>query len=118
MLLRRLAEIAGRIGGVRVLALIGLDGLVIERFSLDPGLDIEALGAQMGACGRAILRDYEEAGVGSVRQLCLETEDGLVILGLLSRDYALLLVTDGSVASSRARYELRRSPLVLADDLS
>ncbi len=117
MLLRSLAEIAGRIGGVRVLALIGLDGLVIERFSLDRDLDADALGAKIGAAGRAILRDYEDAGVGSLRQLSLETEEGLLMLGLLSREYALLLLADHNAEAARARFELRRAPLVFADEL-
>jgi len=115
MLARSLAQLAERIGGVRVLAIIGVDGIPVEKVSFDNTLDLEALAAEVGGVARDIVSSDGELAAGKLRQFSISVGDRIVMLSFLSRDYSLLLVVDETIGQGRARFELRRARLVLGD---
>ena len=115
MLARSLAQLAERIGGVRVLAIIGVDGIPVEKVSFDNSLDLEALAAEVGGVARDIVSSDGELAAGKLRQFSISVGDGIVMLSFLSPDYSLLLVVDEAIGQGRARFELRRARLDLGD---
>ena len=118
MLARSLAQLAERIGDVRLLAIIGQDGMAVEKVVFDNTLDLEALAAEVGGVARDIVSSDGELAAGKLRQFSISVGDLIVMLSFLSRDYSLLLVVDEAIGQGRARFELRRARLVLEDLLA
>lgn len=118
MLRTKLVRLAGRVGDVHLLAVIGVDGVPVEKVSFDGSLDLDTLAAELGVIGRDILRSYQELAVGKPRQLSISVGRWIMLLSFLSRDHSLLVIADRKVGLGKARFELRRARLSLASDLS
>ncbi len=118
MLTRRLAQLAEQIGDVRLLAIIGFDGLAVEKIVFDNTLDADALAAEVGSVARDIIASDGDLAVGQLRQFSISVGDLIVMLAVLSREYSLLLVADAAIGHGRARFELRRVRLILEDLLA
>ena len=118
MLRARLMRVAERLGEVHLLAVIGVDGIPVEKLSFNADLDLETLAAELGVIGRDIVRSYQELAVGKPRQLSVSVGRWIMLLSFLTRDYSLLVIADRKVGLGKARFELRRARLSLASDLS
>ena len=118
MLARRLAQLAERIGDVRLLAIIGSDGMPIEKAVFDHALDVDALAAEVGVVARDIVASDVDLAAGRLRQFSIVVGDLIVMLAFVSREYSLLLVADKAIGQGRARFELRRVRLDLEDLLA
>ncbi len=110
---------AERLEGIRALALVGADGMVIESEATAAGLDLdlEMLSAEMVALVRAIGTNHRELEVGRVHSFHVATDRYRLLLGEVVEGNFLLLVIDPSISPGRARFELRRSSLTLGRDL-
>ena len=117
MFKERLETIASRLEGARLVALIAADGIPVEVHRQDEDLDVEALAAELVTQVRSIAENHDELTLGSVRQLSITTDRQTLMLGALGGGHFLLLVLRDGVSSGRARFELRRAPLVLDSDL-
>lgn len=117
MFLERLHLISQRIGEVRALSLVAADGIPVESVSNDPNLDLDALAAEILAQVHAIAKDQRELEMGDVEQFSLTTDRATVMVSSVGKGYYLLLVLALGGSYGRARFELRRARLLLADDL-
>ena len=117
MFLEQLSRITGRIDGALALSLVARDGIPVESVSSDPGIDLEALAAEMVAQARAISDNHRELEVGEVQQLSVTTERVTLMVSTVTPDYYLLLVLGPDGNYGRARFELRRARLLLENDL-
>ena len=117
MFLEQLSRITGRIEGALALSLVARDGIPVESVSSDPGIDLEALAAEMVAQARAISDNHRELEVGEVQQLSVTTERVTLMVSTVTPDYYLLLVLGPDGNYGRARFELRRARLLLENDL-
>lgn len=113
-----LSRITGRIEGALALSLVARDGIPVESVSSDPGIDLEALGAEMISQARAISDNHRELEVGEVQQLAVTTDRVTLMVSAVAPDYYLLLVLGPEGNYGRARFELRRARLLLEKDLS
>lgn len=118
MLRDRLSEIAARIGSVGALALVGPDGIPVETVVLDRALDVDMLCAELVALVRAMEENHRELPLGGLRGLDVAADHYRVSIHGVGGGFWLLLAMPASAAAGRARFELRRSPLFLADDLA
>jgi predicted regulator of Ras-like GTPase activity (Roadblock/LC7/MglB family) len=117
MLRRRLHEIAARLGAVGALALVGPDGIPVETVAFDRALDVEMLCAELVALVRAMEENHRELPLGTLRGFEVASERYRISTHAVGGGFWLLLAAPASEPVGRARFELRRSPLVLADDL-
>lgn len=101
-----------------MLALVGSDGIPIEAVSFDDRFDIEGLAAELVALTRAVEENHREFEVGGVRAFAVETTHYRLVLSQVTPDVYLLLVAGERVPLGKLRFELRRSALLLADDLA
>ncbi len=118
MFLEELNQIAERIEGLQALALVGSDGLPVDSVSHIEDLDLEMLCAEMIALLRTMTTNDSELGAGPVQQLLVETDQHVMVTSIVAPDYYLLAVGGEGFVVGRARYELRRAPLALAEELS
>lgn len=112
-----LEEIAGRCRGLTGATLVGPDGLPIELLVVDGEQDLEMISAELVALAQAACDAQREFGGGHLRSVDLETEDHVLLMGEAVDGVFLLLIFKKAVAGAedlaRARFELRRSPLIL-----
>ena len=118
MFREHLGRISGRIDGALALSLVARDGIPVESVGSGPGMDLEALAAEMISQARAISDNHRELEVGDVQQLSVTTERVTLMVSTVTPDYYLLLVLGPEGNYGRARFELRRARLLLENDLS
>ena len=116
MFLEKLNTISSRISGALALSLVDNDGITVESVSSDPSLDLEALSAEMVTQHRAMTENHRELGGGAVRLFSVATDQVTLMVSSVVQDYYLLLVLGKDGSEGQARFELRRAPLLLADD--
>ena len=119
MFQERLQSICDSIDGALAVSLVDADGITVESIGDGPGMDLEALGAELLAQTRVISRDHRELAMGEVRQLSVTTDLYTVLVSALTGSYSLLLVLEAKGGSyGKARFELRRAKLQLESDLA
>ena len=103
--------------GALAVALIGRDGIAIERLavSIEPDLDIAT--AQFTDIAKKLHNANQELGAGALRELIERTERYLVVMGSVTEEYFLLMILDAQGSLGRARYELRKAASVLHEEL-
>lgn len=118
MLRERLRQIASRLDGLCAMALVGSDGIPVETLLSDPRLDTEMLCAELVALVRAMEENHRELSIGTLRGLDIASERYRVSIYGVGGGFWLLLAMPATQPVGRARFELRRSSLSLAEDLA
>jgi predicted regulator of Ras-like GTPase activity (Roadblock/LC7/MglB family) len=114
---QRLSELCDRVEGSRGVCLVAADGIIVESWG-GHGLDLEALAVEMVTHARALSDEQRGLGVGRVQQATVTTDRCTVLLGGVAEGYYLVLVLAGEAPQGRARFELRRAPLVFGEELT
>ena len=115
-----LQQIADRCPGLLGASLVGRDGLPIDSLVVDDTYDLEMISAELVALAQAARENHSEFGGGALRSLVVETDACVLLLGEAAEDVYLLLFLDqscGHAEISRARFELRRAPLIVVPAL-
>jgi predicted regulator of Ras-like GTPase activity (Roadblock/LC7/MglB family) len=99
------------------LALVGPDGIAVEAVRADEAVDVDMLCAVLVSLVRAMEENHRELPLGALRGLDITAERCRVTIQGLVGGFWLLLVMPADEPAGRARFELRRSPLLLADEL-
>jgi predicted regulator of Ras-like GTPase activity (Roadblock/LC7/MglB family) len=114
---QHLSELYDRVEGSRGVCLVAADGIIVESWG-GHGLDLEALAVEMVTQARALSNEQRGLGVGRVQQVTVSTDRCTILLGAVSDDYYLVLVLAGEAPQGRARFELRRAPLLFSEELA
>jgi predicted regulator of Ras-like GTPase activity (Roadblock/LC7/MglB family) len=109
----RLRGLVQRVAGARAAALVASDGISVESYAPEPGLDLELLAAELPSH----VARMSDLSMGRVEQLAIAADAHTVLLGRLTDGYFLMLVLGERGNFGRARFELKRAPLEFARDL-
>ncbi len=101
------AQLEKAIPGLRAVSVVGDDGIVVEGHVKDD-LPHDVLSAEMNGVLRNMERLRSELDLGPVRELILRMESQNILLFTLTQGLFILLVTEPSEATGRARYEVQR----------
>ncbi len=113
----RLSELTGRVEGSRGACLVAADGILVESWG-GHGLDLEALAVEMVTQARSLSNEERGLGVGRVEQVTVTTDRWTLLLGAVADGYYVVLVLSGEAPQGRARFELRRAPLLFGEELA
>ena len=113
----RLSRIAARVDGAQALILVSADGMPVEFVTTTPSLDMEMLSAELVSLLRSMGDNQSELDVGPVRALHVETDSAHLLIREVGEGFYLILVMEAGAVLGRARFELRRAPLMFAEDL-
>jgi len=106
-----------RVDGVNAVAVVGRDGFVIEGLAGAGQLDIEAVGAVISTG----IGSSEVMGgalkVGEMTQAMIEYKEGVIVMGLVTRDAILALVADQKANLGNIRYQLKQRAPEIARSL-
>ena len=107
-MLRQLLEEFLSIEGVRVAALVGSDGFVIEAAHA-ASVDADALGALTSSAMQFFDRGGLSMKMGRTKQLVFEHTDGAIILTPITEEEFLAIISETRAATGTLAYVLART---------
>jgi predicted regulator of Ras-like GTPase activity (Roadblock/LC7/MglB family) len=112
-----LQEIMEGLDGARGIALVGMDGIVVEEQKRDSRLDLQTLGAEW--CG--ILRQAEKGilsgEAGRMEEVSVAAEKTVIVARRIHEGYFLLLAIEKDGNFGKGRYLLRKAETALRGEL-
>jgi len=98
-------------------AIVGMDGIVVEEQKRDDQLDLQAIGAEFSALLKSAGKVCESVDWGGVEELVTSAAHFVVVLRLVTPEYFLILVMPHDGNLGKARFLLRRTGLQLKKEL-
>ena len=110
-----LTQMVDRIEGCAAGAILGVDGILIERYvhELAPALDIDVLATEFTTLLRRSMRTASDTELGDLREMLLATDEMTFLVRPITSEYFLLLAVNPGGNVGRARFELRKAQLAL-----
>ena len=98
-------------------ALVGMDGIVVEEHRRDTLLDLPTLAAEFSTVLRKIEEITESLPFGPSQELCVLGDKGLILIKKVNSDYFLLLVIHAEGNFGKGRFLLKREVAQLEKEL-
>ncbi len=113
-----LQEILDRVPEVMGAAVVGLDGIPVEKVAAKPSFNIDLASAEwIGLVKRAAASLRAMAASSGPEEISVTSRSGLAILRSIGGDYYLCVIAGPECLLGRARYEVRRAGLQLEQTL-
>jgi len=115
-----LTEMVDRIEGCAAGAILGIDGILIERYVQDlaPSMDIDLLATEFTTLLRRSMRTASDTDLGELREMVLATDEMTFLARPITSEYFLLLALNPGGNVGRARFELRKAQLTLETEFA
>ena len=98
-------------------ALVGMDGIVVEEHRRDTLLDLPTLAAEFSTVLRQIEEITGSLPFGPSQELCVLGDKGLILIKKVNSDYFLLLVIHAEGNFGKGRFLLKREVAQLEKEL-
>ncbi len=112
-----LGGIVEEIEGASGIALVGMDGIVVEEQKKDPLLDLQSLGAEWCAIIRQMDKPMSSLGLGNSEEISVATEKSVIVTRRIHDGYFLILAIQKDGNFGKARYLLRKEGINLKSEL-
>lgn len=90
------------------IALVGMDGIVVEEHKKDPTLDLQSLGAEYSSMMREVQKTSAALQMGDAREVSVLTDKAIVITRQISPEYFLVLVVESEGNFGKGRFLMRK----------
>jgi predicted regulator of Ras-like GTPase activity (Roadblock/LC7/MglB family) len=104
---KALQMVAMRVPEMKVVMIIGTDGIPIERLVLQADPNLETIAAEYTTLLRSSLAAASDTGLGDLQELSIVTENMTTLIVGITRDYFLFAVLAPGALLGRARFALR-----------
>jgi predicted regulator of Ras-like GTPase activity (Roadblock/LC7/MglB family) len=118
MFKEELRDLTQRTPGARGALIMGLDGISVEKFVAGEGINLEVFSAEYLSLVKKTLDTNRELGLGRVKELTVFTEAMIAIIEAVTAEYFIVFALPPDGNFGRARYEIHKSALRLARELS
>jgi predicted regulator of Ras-like GTPase activity (Roadblock/LC7/MglB family) len=120
MFKQALAEMVERTEGATGALIMGMDGIAVERHFLPEGNDanMDIAATEVTSLVRGAMRAGSNTGLGTLEEMFVSYDRVRVLARMLSPEYYVVLTLGPEGNLGRGRYELRKTELRLARDLS
>lgn len=98
-------------------ALVAMDGIVVEEQKRDPNIDIQSLGAEWCTIVRQTDKTMASCGFENSTELSILSRSGVVLMRKIGSEYFLLLLIEKDGNFGKGRYLLRREEMNLKGEL-
>ena len=114
-----LQEVLDRVPEALGAAIVGLDGIPVEKVAARPSFNIDLAAAEwIGLVKRASSSMRAQALAGEPEEISVASGSGLAIMRSLGEDYYLCLFVGPDCMAGRARYEVWRAGVQLQQALA
>lgn len=112
---KTLQSIVDRVEGGAGAVILGIDGIVIERYVKDmqPSLDLELIATELSTLLIRSMHTASDTGLGDLREMMFATDLMTFLLRPITAEYFLLFGLNPGGNIGRARFELRKAQLAL-----
>ena len=111
-----LEGIGRRIEGVLGVAVIGDDGIIVDRCATDPEFDSELASLEYVASCKDLKRASDSIEAGALEEVTVVSERATVLLRTISPGYFIILLMRPGQSLGRGRYEIKRASYELAPE--
>lgn len=112
-----LQEVVQDLGGSGGIAIVGMDGIVVEEQKRDIQIDLQTLGAEFSGLLKAAGKLTESVEWGGVTEMVTSAGRFVAILRTVTAEYFLILVIHPDGNLGKARFLLRRAGSHLKTEL-
>lgn len=112
-----LRRIAGGLQDFMGVALVGMDGIVVEELKADDLLDLSALTAEFSTLLRQMDEVSSNLHFGQARELCFLGDKGVIVVKRINAEYFLLLVIQSEINFGKSRFLLKKEIAQMEKDL-
>lgn len=102
-----LKDIAQGTNGVLGAVIMGMDGIAIGEYIVDPEFSIQTVGIEYANAIKSIQNASESLSAGKVKEVFINTQSSLFILRLITDEYFIALALAPDANYGRARYLIR-----------
>ncbi len=105
--------------GAKMVALLGMDGIMIESFTDPDGISFEddLFSAEYSNLLKNINNTNNNIDFGDTREFLVRTSKYTIVINKIAEEYLIVSVLDKDGNFGRARYENNKAALVLEDDM-
>lgn len=113
-----LQQMIDHVDGAESAAIIGHDGMIVERAVRKPEKDLDLIAAEYTSLLNGTMRTAGDTGLGAMSEVLIATEQAVLITKVLGHEYFLLMILapDGNIG--RARFEMRKAQLILEHEFT
>lgn len=117
---KTLQTIVNRVEGGAGAVILGIDGIVIERYVKDmqSDLDLELIATELSTLLIRSMHTASDTGLGDLREMMFATELMTFLLRPITAEYFLLFGLNPGGNIGRARFELRKAQLALETEFA
>ncbi|HEX4950178.1 MAG TPA: roadblock/LC7 domain-containing protein [Blastocatellia bacterium] len=115
MFTQLLNQLASRAEGAEMVLLVGTDGIIIERVGQETVADFDALAAEYAVVLNRSRFTATDTGLGQLNELLTVTDQAILLTKILNEDYFVMLKLASTGSLGRARYEVRRTELLIEE---
>ena len=117
---KTLQTIVDRVEGGAGAVILGIDGIVIERYvkELSANLDLELIATELSTLLIRGMHTATDTGLGDLREMMFATELMIFLLRPITSEYFLLFGLNPGGNIGRARFELRKAQLALETEFA
>jgi predicted regulator of Ras-like GTPase activity (Roadblock/LC7/MglB family) len=100
--------------------IMGADGLSVEKFFTDAGVEanLDVAAAEFTSLVRNANRSGNDLALGELRELVVTLGSVILVMRLFNKDYFAVLAMKPDGNLGRGRYELRKAELILAKEFA
>ncbi len=100
--------VAGTEGAVGAL-IVGLDGILVDEYSVSKEMDIQSITVEYSALLKEIEKGSQSAQMGSTKEVMVMADKAMIMLRRLNDEYFLVLIIKPDGNFGKGRFLLRMS---------
>lgn len=111
-----LKEVAQDVKGAKGAVVVGMDGIIVDEYTAEPGMDLQSISAEYGN----ILKEVQIASLslqmGRTNEVSIITDSNDLIMRKINEDYFLALILSPDGNFGKGRFVVRRAVNLLAKE--
>jgi predicted regulator of Ras-like GTPase activity (Roadblock/LC7/MglB family) len=104
-----LKEVVSGTEGALGALIVGLDGIPVEEYSLNSGLDIQSMTVEYSSLLKEIEKGSQAAHLGSTKEVTVIADRAMIMLRRLNEEYFFVLIIRPEGNFGKGRFLLRMS---------
>jgi predicted regulator of Ras-like GTPase activity (Roadblock/LC7/MglB family) len=113
-----LEAIAQRVPELRMLVIMGTDGIPVDRYVVRPDPNMEAVAAEYTTLLRSSLQTAADTGLGDLHEVTIVNERLTAVLVAITREYYLFAALGPGANVGQSRYVMRLAGLALEKEFA
>jgi predicted regulator of Ras-like GTPase activity (Roadblock/LC7/MglB family) len=107
-----------KVEGAQGAIIMGMDGISLEKVSLEDASSLEAMAAEYTSLLRFTVSSIPEMAAGPLEEFIVCTGSRSIVVKMLTPEYFLLVLLSRDGNLGRARFELKKARYLLAKELT